>query len=240
MHHIHHFLRILIRLRGLLGQQVLAVHTHGHTSGSQLIQQLAAVQRLPGGSAAFLSSRAMAGCAESLLHRALGAYQHKRVTAHIARNEHRLSHRAILLRHRRMTRRKGARCSLAMHTQPLYQPIYLVLLHLGDVVADIVDQRHLLGARLPPEHTCKGLPHTMHQQLPVRPGKVRTTRHRRKVGLPIIGLQGQTCQLPVHQVKSIVLLLVFGKPHVILSYLVSEPARATVNGYDDLTNLANT
>src|ERR1700730_6636199 len=138
-----------------------------------------------------------------------------------------------------MIGRKSASRPLAMDTDPLHHAIHFVLLHFGDVVADIINHRHIPGTRLASKHAGEGLPHAVHQQLAVGPGKVGTAGHRRKVCLALYGLQGQTGQLPVNQVETKVTLPGLVQLDIVLSYLVPKAATATVDGYDDLPYLAD-
>src|SRR5437667_5677755 len=123
MHHIHHLLRILVCLGSLLGQQVFAVYTHCDPPGIQLVEQVLAAQRLLGGGTTLATSGTVAGCAESLLHGTLRPNEYKRITAHIAWYEHGLTNRTILLRHSRMSSRKGTSRSLAVDTDALHLPV---------------------------------------------------------------------------------------------------------------------
>src|SRR5207253_6365250 len=133
--------------------------------------------------------------------------QHERVAPHISWNEHGLPYRMVLLRYCRMIGRESPSCSLAMDTQSLHLSIDFVLFHLGDVMAHIVDQRHIFRSSLASKDCCESLAHSIHQQLAVGPGKVRPAGHCREVRLPHVGLQGQTGQLTVYQVEAKVLLL---------------------------------
>ena len=127
------------------------MHAHRHSLPIKVFQQVLAIHRLLCGCAAHAAACPMAAGAEALLHRALRANQHKRVTAHITRNEHRLTNRAVLLRNRGMSGGKGSGRALAMDTDTLHLPIDLILLHLGDVVAHIVDHRQIFGRALRPK-----------------------------------------------------------------------------------------
>ncbi len=82
--------------------------------------------------------------------------------------------------------------------------------------------------------------HAVHEELPIRPGEVGTTGHGRQVGFSFAGLQRQTGQLPIHQVKAKVLLFGFRQPDVILRNLVPKATRPTVHRHHDLTHLVET
>src|SRR6266702_7557836 len=158
------------------------------TPGIQLVEQVLAAQRLLGGGTTLAASGTVAGCAESLLHGTLRPNKYERITAHIAWYEHGLTHCTILFWYSRMTGRKGASRSLAVDTDALQLPIDFVLFHLGDIVTDIVDHRHVLSAGLAAKDAGEVLAHSIHQKLPVGPGKVCCTGHGCKIRLPLVRL----------------------------------------------------
>ncbi len=87
-------------------------------------------------------------------------------------------------------------------------------------MAHVVDERHILGRDGPFKHRCEGLPHSVQQELTIRPGKVGATGHRRQIRFSFARLPGQTGQLPIYQVKAKVLLFSFRQPDIILCDLV--------------------
>src|ERR1051326_532340 len=107
----------------------------------------------------------------------------ERITAHIARYNHGPIDCMILPRHSRMARRKGTGRTLAVDADTLQLPIDFVLFHLGDVVTDVVDHRHLLRASLATKDAGEGLADSIHQQLAVGPGEVGCTGHGGKIRL---------------------------------------------------------
>src|SRR5260370_33009053 len=127
----------------------------------------------------------MTGCTETLLHRTWCPDQDKRVADQVTREEDGLAYGAIFLRHSGVTRRKRTRRSFAMNADTPHLLIGFVFFHLGDVVAYVVDQCQILGTCLTPKDSSKGLPHPVHPQLPVRPGKLGATSHGCKVRLPV-------------------------------------------------------
>src|SRR5436305_1485169 len=207
MHYVYDLLRILVGLWSFFREKVLAVHADGYASCSQLVEQVFAAQRLPGGGAALAAAGPVAAGAEALLHRTLGSNQYEGVTAHVAGDKNRLADGAIRFRDGRVTGGDGRRRAFAVDTELLHLSIDLVFLHLGDVVADVIDHRHVSGACLAPEHARERLPYSVHQQLTVGPGKVRATGHGREIGLPFFRLQRETGQLAVYQVETKVVLL---------------------------------
>src|SRR2546421_2960115 len=116
MHNIDHLLGILVGLRRLFGQQVLAVDTNGDTACGELVEQVTWAQGLFRCRAALAASRPVAAGAEALFHRTLRTNQDKRVTAHVSWNQYGLPHRTILLWNGRVTGREGTRRPLTMDT----------------------------------------------------------------------------------------------------------------------------
>src|SRR5207249_10221102 len=134
MHHIHHLLSILVSRWGLLGQQVLAMHSHCHPSCIQLVEQVFAAHRLLSGSTALATASTMTARAKGLLHRSWCPNKDKGVATHITRNKDRLADSTVFFRKGRVSSRKGTGGSLTVDTHALHLPIYFVLLHLSDVV----------------------------------------------------------------------------------------------------------
>src|SRR5216684_4272951 len=107
MHHVDDLLSVLVGQGSLFSEQALAMHTHGDALSNQLIEQLPTRDRLLCGGAALPASSTVTARAETLRDGARSAHQHKRVTAHIAWNEHRLPHSTILFRQRQMICRES-------------------------------------------------------------------------------------------------------------------------------------
>src|SRR5688500_5202541 len=120
----------------------------------------------------------MAAGAKGLLHRTWSPNEHKGVAAHIARDQDWLTNGPILLRNCWVTSGERTCGSLAVNTDTSHLLVYFVLLHLSNVVADIVDQRQIPGTCLATKDGRKGLTDAVHEQLTIRPGKVCCTGHR--------------------------------------------------------------
>src|SRR5437762_9454826 len=136
----------------------------GHAACRQLVKQITRADGLFRCRPALPATGAVAAGAEALLHRPLIADQHKRIASHVAGDEHWLTHGAILRGYSRMFSWKCTSRSFAMNAEALQLPIDLVLLDLGDVMAYIVDKRHLLGARLATEDAGERLAYSLHQE----------------------------------------------------------------------------
>ena len=80
---------------------------------------------------------------------------------------------------------KGPRCALSMNTQTSLLTINRMIFHLGDVVADIVNQREteILGADIESFH--ESLFSLAHNHLSIGPSIVRRRSHRRKIVLTL-------------------------------------------------------
>src|SRR5438270_12356313 len=130
MHHVYYLLRVLVGLWSFFREKVLAVHADGYASGSQLVEQVFAAQRLSGGGAALAAPGSVAAGAEALLHRTLGSNQYEGVAAHVAGDKNRLADGAILFWDGRVTGGDGTGRNLAVDTGPQYLCIDLVLLRI--------------------------------------------------------------------------------------------------------------
>src|SRR5437870_1246274 len=94
----------------------------------------------------------MTRAAERLAHRLARADEDVGAASHVSRDQHRLPEIAIGRRHLRPPWPEGARRSLAMNAQALTSALHDVGLHLGDVVADVVQQARADLARREAEH----------------------------------------------------------------------------------------
>ena len=79
-------------------------------------------------------------------------------------------------RHLRVAGAEGARRAFPVHAHALPA----ILLHLGDVVRDVVSHTHVFRAHAGNEAHDR-FPHGVADELPVRPREVRRARHRRQV-----------------------------------------------------------
>ena len=138
-----------------------------------------------------------------------------------------------------MLRWERARGTLAMYAYSAFLSIDFVLLEFGDVVTDIVNQRHFFGSRFASEDAGESLTHSMHEQLAVGPGEVGSAGHGGHVGFAFFGLQGQTGKLTINQLEAITGLFDFGQLDVIFGDLMPEAATSAVNGHNDLPRLSN-
>src|SRR5258708_29572634 len=171
----------------------------------------------------------MTAGAKALFHRALRTNQDKRVTPHVSWNQHGLTNRTILLRNGRVTGREGTCCTLTMDTYALHFTIDFIFFHLGDIVADVVNHRHVLRPCLASKDTGESLAHTVHQKLAIGPGKVCPTSHSCQVGLPLVGLQTQASQLPIYQLNTEALLFGLSQLHIVFRNLTSKTSPAALN-----------
>ena len=143
----------------------------------QLFEQLLATDRLLGHSATHTTSSTVAAGAEALIHRALSADEHKGIATHVAGDQDGLSNPAILLWDGWMSGREGACGSFAMDAETPHLAVDDILFDLGDVVTDIIDQRHILRACLTSKDSLKCLANAMHQELAISPGEVCAAGH---------------------------------------------------------------
>ena len=109
-----------------------------------------------------------------------------------------------------------------------------VLLELGDVVGDVVNQLHPeLFPRLA-EEPREDLARLVSQELAVAPGIVGRRAHRAQVRLPLRAPHRGTGELPVGQLESVPLRGVLEGREVVVAHLVAQPARAGVDQDGDL------
>src|SRR2546421_8352904 len=120
MHHVYDLLRVLVGLWSFFREKVLAVHADGYASCRQLVEQIFAAQRLPGGGAALAAPGSVTAGAEALLHRTLGSNQYEGVAAHVAGDKNRLADGAILFRDGWVAGREGTRRAFAVDTEALH------------------------------------------------------------------------------------------------------------------------
>src|SRR3989454_12716271 len=85
---------------------------------------------------------------------------------------------------RRMARAEGARRALAVHAHAPVPAVDRVLLELGDVVADVVDEPEAERGGAEAERGREGTLGEAAHHLPGRPGEVRGRRHGREVLAP--------------------------------------------------------
>ena len=134
-----------------------------------------------------------------------------------------------------MTRREGARRSLAVDADLLrLAAADRVLLELGDVVGDVVDQLH--AERFPrlAEDLREDLARLVGQELAVAPGVVGGRAHRAQVGLALRTAHRCTGELRVGQLEAVPFRGVLERRQVVVAHLVAQPARARVNQDGDL------
>src|SRR5690606_556250 len=139
VHDVDHVGDVLVGLGHLLGQGGQVAGAHLDPARLELAVDRAAAAGRLGLRAWPASAGAAAARAGRLAPGALGAAQDEAVAPHVARDDHRLADRAVARRHVRVARPEGAGRALAVHAQAAADAVDLVLLPLGDVVADVVE-----------------------------------------------------------------------------------------------------
>src|SRR5262249_36809190 len=158
---------------GLLLRQALPALGAGDDAlGFQFLVDASTGGLLDGGSAAEGPAGAVAGRAEGFFPAACLTDQDPAGPAHGAWGGDRLGGFLVPGRDFRMAGRVGARRPLAMH--PDLAPLAAggMLLELGDVVADVVDQVHLHLLPRAAEDAAEDLAGLVHQELTIAPGEV--------------------------------------------------------------------
>src|SRR5439155_24254917 len=101
---------------------------------------------------------------ESLFHTPLLTHQHPTRPTHVAGDDHRLADRAVKSRDLRVMGRERPCRALAMDPDPLALAADGVLLELGDVVADVINQVHLQLLPRAAENFREDLAGLMHEE----------------------------------------------------------------------------
>src|SRR3990172_4243733 len=184
-----------------------------------------------GGGAAHAAAGAVADGAESLPHRALGADEDVGGGAHGAGDPDRLADGAVARRHFGPPGGIGAGGALAVDEHFALLAVDCVLLPLGDVVADVVDDAHF-GRRA--EQPLDGAAGEVGDGLAVGPGEVRGASHGAEVVAAFLGVDGDAGKLPVGQLDRVPLHGLAHPLEIIRADLVAEAARAAVDEDDDL------
>ena len=194
---------------------------------------------LDGGRAAHHPPGAVAGRAERLRHAPRLAREDPAGRPHAAGDDHRLADRLIGAGDLGMTGREGPGRPLAMDADLLREAAAdVVVLELGDVVGDVVDQvqpQRLPGDAEDPGEDLAGL---VGEQLAVAPGIVGRRAHRPQVGLPLGAVHRGAGQLPVGEREAVLLGRPLEDAEVVVADLVAEPARARVDQDGDLPLVA--
>ena len=167
----------------------------------------------------------MAGRTEGLGHRARGAEEEEGVAAHVAGDDDRLPERAEMRGERRMARAEGARRALAVHAHALPPAVDRVLLELGDVVADVVDEPEAQRGGPEAEGGREGPLGEAAHHLPVRPGEVRGRRHGGEVLLPLGRAERHAGELAVGHADPVARHGASHGAERVVAHLVAEPAR---------------
>src|SRR5262249_36868846 len=169
--HVHDVINVLVRLGLLLREALAALGAGDDAAGLQFLVDAAAAGVLDRRRPAHGPARAVAGRAEGALHAARLADQHPPRPPHVAGDYDRLADLAVRRGALRVARREGPRRPLAVDPEALLLAANLVLLELGDVVADVVDQVHLQLLPRAAEDVGEDLAGLLHEQLAVAPGE---------------------------------------------------------------------
>ena len=108
-----------------------------------------------------------------------------------------------------------------------------VLLELGDVMADVVDQVHLQFLPRAAKDLGEHFAGLLHQQLPVAPGEVGGRPHGRDVVLPLRAVDRGAGQLAVGQLDAVFLRRLAQHAPGRRRNLVAQAARAAVDHHAD-------
>src|SRR5206468_12758878 len=98
-----------------------------------------------------------------------------------------------------------ARGSLAMDPHAAATAVDGVLLELGDVVCDIVDEAHAQLLPRAPEEPFEDLARLPHQELAIAPGEVGRGAHGADVVDPLGAVRGRAGELAVGQIDPVLL-----------------------------------
>ena len=136
-----------------------------------------------------------------------------------------------------MAGREGTGRPLAVDAQTGLLSADAVRLHLGDIVADVVDHLDPELPRPSLEDLLERQTNPVGDELAVGEGEVGGGVHRPHVALPLLRLDRSAAQLRVRKIDGVVA----GRPehHLqeVVAHLVAEPPRAGVDGDGDLPGL---
>src|SRR5271166_4573368 len=177
----------------------------------------------------------MAGGTEGVLHRSWLTDQDPACRSHAAGDEHGLTDPGIGSGDLGMAGGKRSRRPLTMHAN-LRAPALadVVILELGDVMGDVVNEVHpeLLPGLA--ENPRKDLTRLVSQELAVAPGEVGRRAHGSQVILPFRTAHRRTRELRVWQLEPILPGSVLEHLQIVVADLVAQASRPGVNQYRDL------
>src|SRR5690606_8690925 len=237
VHDPHHGVDVLVGVGLLLCQALAAAGQGDHAALLELAAQVAAPRGAHRGVPAEPAPGPVAGRAEAALHRARAADEHPAGPPHVAGHEHRLPDLRVARRELGVAGGERARGALAVHQQPRALAVDDVLLLLGDVVGDVVDELQAQLRPRPAEHGLERLTHLHRQELAVREAEVRRGPHRAQVRLPLGRVDRRAGELPVGQADAVALRHALEPAQVVVADLVAEAARAAVDQYRDVALL---
>src|SRR5262249_11372019 len=233
MNHIDHLVHILVRLRLFLRESLAALRPRNDAASLQFLVDAPPARVLHRCGSAHRPACSVARRAERPLHAARLTDQHPTRPAHVAGNDHWLADLAVHRRQFRMARRECSRRSLPVDPHPLGLAADGMLLELGDVVTDVVDQVHLQRLPLLAEDVLEDLAGLLHQQLPVAPGIIRRRPHGADVVSPLRAVHRRTRELTVGQLDAVLLRHAAQHGQGVVAHLVAEAARAAVDHHAD-------
>lgn len=184
-----------------------------------------------------MTHRSVACAAEGLLHALLRSGQNVTAGAHGTTNKDRLTSELIVHRDERMVRRERPGGALAMNQQLALLAIDHVVLHLGNVVRDVVDDVHVEIIRGGVEHLGEGLAREEGHRAAVHPGEVRRRRHSLEVILSLHRVNSGAGQLSVIGLDLVPLHGLLHLHQGVGGHLVAEATAARVNHHDHLALL---
>mmetsp|Transcript_22187 Transcript_22187/g.66393 ORF Transcript_22187/g.66393 Transcript_22187/m.66393 type:complete len:255 (+) Transcript_22187:57-821(+) len=194
---LHNLGHVLVTLWSLLHDELGRRYPDRDAHVLQALEHVAVVQVVPRLVPAEGSARAVAGAAERVAHALVSACQDVGARAHGPTDDHWLPSQLVIDRDERVVRRECACGAFPVHEQLLAVPIDHVLLDLGDVVRDVVDDVHVQVFRRLVEHLGECLPGQKGHRRPVHPSVIGRRRHAFHVVLAFNRIDPRTSQLAV-------------------------------------------
>ncbi len=132
----------------------------------------------------------------------------------------------------RSARAESTGGTLTVDDQLPEHSVHLMPLHLGGVMAYLIEGKDLLGVDA--EHLLEGLAGQMGQCLTIGEGTVDPGIHRSIVTLPLWAAEGSTGQVTIGKLDAILLGSLNQDLYVVRADLVAQGTAATVNADEDL------
>src|SRR3989338_996634 len=234
LHGPDHIGDVLVGVGHLLGHGGLPLVARDHAPARHLLIDVDGAALPLRLRAAHDAAGAVAGAAEAFFNRRRRPDQEIGVASHVSRDKDRLAQLPVGLWQLRVAGRKGARGALAVDAQPPLLAVHDVLFYLGDVVADIVDEREAQLRRTDIQGPQKALFSQAHDHLPVGPGIVRGRSHGGEVILSFGRIDRRAGQLAVRELNPVLGHRLAHDLEKILAGLIAQAARPRMDQNNDL------